>query len=102
MSMSTRIAALYAAATIALLPVPAYSQISGGKAAPGPPPPAAKTRQEIEADRKADEAYKNSLKNIPNQAPADPWGIARGAETPKAATKAAPAKSGPKTGTTAN
>jgi hypothetical protein len=97
--MSKRITALYAAATIAFLTGPAYSQ---SKTPPGPPPPPPKTQQEIEADRKADQAYKNSLKNIPDQAPADPWGIARGTEKPKATAKAAPAKPGPKTGTTAN
>jgi hypothetical protein len=100
--MNKRLRSLYAAAAIALLAGPAYSQVSGGKTPPGPPAPGAKTQQEIAAERRAEQAYKNSLKNIPDQPAADPWGIARGAETPKAAAKAAPAKPSPKTGTTAN
>jgi hypothetical protein len=55
--------------------------------APGGPP---KTQQEIEADKAADRAYRNSLKNIPDQPPADPWGSARSVDTPKTAAKAKP------------
>ena len=75
--------AFFAAAIIASLTGgPAYAEgIKGG----APPPP--KSRQEIEAERAADRAYKNSLKNIPDQPPADPWDVARGGDTPKAAAK---------------
>jgi hypothetical protein len=83
-----RMRALYAVAILALLTGQAYAQAKN----PGPPAPGAKTQQEIAAERRAEQAYKNSLKNIPDQPAADPWGIARGAETPKAAAKAAPAK----------
>jgi hypothetical protein len=83
-----------AAAMIALLAGSAYaqsdSQLKGHT--PGPPPAAPKSQQEIEADRAAERAYKNSLRNIPDQPAADPWGNARGVEAPKAAAKAAPAK----------
>ncbi len=88
---------LYAAALFALLAGPAYAQ---GKTTPGPPPPAPKSRQEIEADRAAEQAYKSSLGNIPDQPAADPWGNARSLDAPKTAAKA-PAKRS-KTGSTVN
>jgi hypothetical protein len=68
-----------AAAIIALLSGPAFAQMStkGGGAAP----PAAKSQTEIDADKAAERAYKNSLGNIPDQAPADPWGGARNIDT---------------------
>jgi hypothetical protein len=53
----------------------------------GAPPPAPKSRQEIDSERAAERAYKNSLKNIPDQPAADPWGGARAVDSPKAATK---------------
>jgi hypothetical protein len=92
---SFRMRVFFAAAIIASLAVgPAYAQgIKGGA-----PPPAPKSRQEIEAERAAERAYKNSLKNIPDQPAADPWGIARGVDSPKAATKD-PAKRTPTGGT---
>jgi hypothetical protein len=94
--------AICAAAMIALLTTPAYAQLNDGKA-PGPPPAPPKSQQEIKAERDAAQAYKKSLGNIPDQPPADPWGIARGATDPKAAAKTPAAKKSPtKTGNTAN
>ena len=96
---------LLAAAMIALLAGQAFAQ------APGQNP---KSRQEIESERAAERAYKNSLGNIPDKAPADPWGIARTPDVSKndtktdakagakASTKTAPAKPATKTGSTAN
>jgi hypothetical protein len=74
---------LCAAAMAALLAGPAFAQGKGG----GKDPPPAKTQTEIDADRAAETAYKKSLGNIPDQAPADPWGGARSLEAPKAADK---------------
>jgi hypothetical protein len=69
-----------AAAIIALLSGPAFAQMST-KGDAKPPPPGAKTQTEIDADKAAERAYKNSLGNIPDQAPADPWGGARNIDT---------------------
>jgi hypothetical protein len=96
-----------AAAIFALLAGPAFAQDK--------PVPrygdlgAAKSPQEIEADKAAEKAYNNSLKNIPDQGPVDPWGNARSSDAPKnavkpvskSAAKTAPAKT-TKTGSTAN
>ena len=58
---------------------------------------------EIEAEKEVERAYKRSLDNIPNQSPADPWGVARSndapttssvAKTPKAKTPKAKTKTG--------
>ena len=83
-------------ALVMMLAVPALAQGLNGKTPPGPPPPPPKSRQEIETERSADQAYKNSLKNIPDQPPADPWGNARSVAAPKTATttKKLPAKAG--------
>jgi hypothetical protein len=78
---------IFAAVMIAILAGPAFAQLSGGKTAPGPPAAPAKSRQEIEAERAAERAYKDSLSNIPDKPAADPWGNARGVEAPKAAVK---------------
>ena len=88
-----------AAAIIALLSGPAFAQMStkGGGAAP----PAAKSQTEIDADKAAERAYKNSLSNIPDQGPTDPWGNVRSDSTPKPAAKTAPGKR-TKTDSTAN
>ena len=63
-----------------MLAGPAYGQ-KGAPAAPSDPP---KSQQQIENDKATDNAYKQSLSNIPDKPPADPWGNARGADTPKA------------------
>jgi hypothetical protein len=91
---------IFAAAMIAILAGPAFAQLNGGKTPPGPPPPAAKSRQEIEAERAAERAYKDSLGNIPDKPAADPWGNARSLDAPKAAART-PAKRA-KTDSTAN
>jgi hypothetical protein len=65
-----------------------------------------KSRAEIAADKATEKAYNNSLGNIPDHAPVDPWGNARSADAPKNATKAAAAKMAPakrtKVGSTTN
>jgi hypothetical protein len=75
-------------------PVPRYGDQKG------------KTPEEIAEEKAADKAYQKSLGNIPEQAPADPWGNARSADAPKAATKTSQAKPKikppTKTGSTAN
>jgi hypothetical protein len=87
-----------AAAIVALLAGPAYAQH-----APPPTPDPPKSPQEIANEKAAERDYKRSLSNIPDQAPADPWGNARGAESPKPVAKAAaPAKPHAKAGVTAN
>jgi Tfp pilus assembly protein PilV len=55
-----------------------------------------KSQSEINADKAATRAYQNSLKNIPDKGPVDPWGSARSADTPKAAVTT-PAKTPDKT-----
>jgi hypothetical protein len=73
-----------AAILAVMLAGPAYGQATKAPAAPVDPP---KSPQEIANDKAADSAYKRSLGNIPDKPPADPWGIARGTDEPKAATK---------------
>ena len=48
--------------------------------------------QEKAAQREAEKAYKNSLSNIPDKGPSDPWGIVRSDNATKAVAKVAPAK----------
>ncbi len=74
---------LTAAILAVMLAGPAYAQAKPPAAAADPP----KSQTEIESDRATDNAYKRSLGNIPDKPPADPWGIARDADAPKAATK---------------
>jgi hypothetical protein len=73
------------------------------------PPTISKTQEEKDAEAARDKAYKESLKKIPDaKAPADPWGIARGVDTPKGVDNksvdktSAPTKPRTKTGSTAN
>jgi hypothetical protein len=61
-------------------PVPRYGDQKG------------KTPEEIDQEKRADKAYQKSLGNIPEQAPADPWGNARGVDTSKTATKTSQVK----------
>ena len=78
-----------AAAVIALLAGPAYAQ----KAIPRyGEEDKAKSPQQIEADKAAEQAYKRSLSNIPDQGPTDPWGNVRSESAPKPVAKAAAAK----------
>lgn len=46
-----------------------------------------KSASDIQADKAAAKAYKNSLSNIPDGAPADPWGNARAVTAPKVTAK---------------
>jgi hypothetical protein len=71
---------VFAIAMIAMLGVQAYAQSPNSKDQP-------KSQQEIQAERAAEQAYKKSLSNIPNQPPADPWGNARSMDAPKIAAK---------------
>ncbi len=52
-----------------------------------------KTREQIQAEKDADRAYKRSLRNIPDKGPVDPWGSVRATDAPKTdAPKTAPQK----------
>jgi len=66
-----------AAAIIASLATTALAQQAPGQEKT--PEQLAKER----ADRAANEAYKKSLKAIPDQGPTDPWGAARSTEAAK-------------------
>jgi hypothetical protein len=68
---------------------------------PGPPAPALKSRQEIEAERAAEIAYRNSLRSIPDQGPTDPWGTVR-ETSPRGDAKKSPSKTHTKTGNAGN
>ena len=96
------------AAMIAILAGPAYAQNQPITPRYGDIDKPAKTQQEMENDREAEKAYKNSLGNIPDKGPSDPWGNTRSADAPKPVAKPAPkaVKIAPKpqgkTGATAN
>jgi hypothetical protein len=47
------------------------------KGAPAPPQDPPKSPGQIEQENSTARAYKNSLSNIPDKPPADPWGGAR-------------------------
>lgn len=83
---------LLAATIIALLAGPAFAQSQSvpkyGET------DKTKTPQEIAAERAADQAYKRSLGNIPDQGPTDPWGNVRSENAPKAAAPAKHTKAG--------
>jgi hypothetical protein len=87
----------YTAAVIALLAGPAFAQSQAipryGETAK------TKSPQELAAEKEAEQAYKRSLGNIPEQKPSDPWGTVR--SEPKAVAKDPPAKRA-KAGGTAN
>jgi hypothetical protein len=94
---------IFAAAMIALLAGPVCAQSNVKGQTPGPPPPPPKSYQEIQSERAAAKAYENSLQNIPDKAPADPWGGARSMDAPKTAAKTPTAKKPQvNTGSTAN
>ena len=82
---------LLALAMIVALAWPACAQKQTPQPTPGGPP---KTQKQIEEEKAADRAYQKSLKNIPDQPPADPWGSARSTDAPNTAAKTA-AKSKP-------
>jgi hypothetical protein len=96
-----------AAAMIALLAGPAATAYAQTQApVPRYGDQKGKTPEQIDEEKRADKAYQKSLGNIPEQAPADPWGNARGVAAPKAATKTSQVKPKikppTKTGSTAN
>jgi hypothetical protein len=96
--------ALGAAAIIALLAGPAYSQ---GAVPRYGEKDKDKTYNQKQQEKDDESAYKRSLGNVPEKGPVDPWGNARNVGEPKAAAKAdtkAAAKTAPpktKTGETA-
>jgi hypothetical protein len=83
-----------------LLAGPAYAQ--GAKPPPPTDPP--KGPGEVEREKSADKAYKNSLRNIPDQPPADPWGGARAVDGPSgsSSTPAQPKKTRASSGSSTN
>jgi hypothetical protein len=73
-----------AAAITAWLASSAYAQIAPSFALN---PTVSKTQEEKDAESARDKAYRESLKKIPDaKAPADPWGVARSVDAPKADT----------------
>lgn len=86
---------LSAVAVTVLLMAPAYAQMPNINMMPDVH---SKTPEEKEREAVRDQAYKESLKKIPDaKASSDPWGTVRNTDTPKAAT---PAKPKTKTGST--
>ena len=87
----------YAAAVIALLAGPAFAQSQAvpryGETSKE------KTPQELAAEKEAEQAYKRSLGNIPEQKASDPWGTVR--SEPKTVAKD-PAAKRTKAGSTPN
>lgn len=79
---------------VALLSLLLTGPVLAQKAQPPPPSDPPKSPSQIEAEKNQDRAYKNSLGNIPDKPPADPWGGARATEgssstpTPTKRTKA--------------
>ena len=86
---------LSVAAALVLLTVPAFAQMPQMNMMPEI---ASKTPEEKEQDAIKDQAYRESLKKIPDaKTSSDPWAAVRNNEAPKAA---APAKPKTKTGST--
>jgi hypothetical protein len=80
---------LRVAAMMALvLAGPVYAQRPSAPTASDPP----KSQIQIDGEKSTERAYKNSLSNIPDQPPADPWGGARATEAPKSASTPPQAK----------
>jgi hypothetical protein len=71
-----------------LLTGPVFAQ-KGPPPAPQDPP---KSPSQLEAEKSQDKAYKNSLSNIPDKPPADPWGGARAIDAPTTTTATTPTK----------
>ncbi len=59
---------------------------------PPPPQDAPKSPSQLEVEKSQDRAYKNSLSNIPDKPPADPWGGARAVDAPTTTTSTTPTK----------
>jgi hypothetical protein len=77
-----------AAVSTLLLTGPVFAQ----QKPPPPPPDAPKSPSQLEAEKSQDKAYKNSLSNIPDKPPADPWGGARAIDAPTTTTATTPTK----------
>ena len=75
---------LFAASMIAMLAGPALAQ--DGHVPRYGEKDKDKTAAEIQAEKAADRAYKNSLGNIPDKGPSDPWGTVRSTDAPKASS----------------
>ena len=74
-----------AAAIVMALAQPAFAQ--GQPVQKYGEPDKEKSPTELQADRDAQKAYGNSLKNIPDKGPVDPWGAVRSNDAPKTAAK---------------
>ena len=95
-----RVRIFLAAAVIALMAGPALAQKSIPRYGEEDKD---KTQSEKDADKAAEQAYKRSLGNIPNQGPTDPWGTVRANDAAKTSTSAAKTpKAKTKTGTANN
>jgi hypothetical protein len=77
---------LVAAAIIALLAGPVLAQQQAPMQRYGEKDKE-KTPNELEQERAAQRAYQRSLGTVPDKAPVDPWGNARGVEAPKGGVK---------------
>jgi hypothetical protein len=73
---------LSAAAVLLLLTAPVFAQTKP----PAPPPDPPKSPGQLEQEKSQDRAYKNSLGNIPDKPPADPWGGARAVDGASSST----------------
>jgi hypothetical protein len=90
---------LRAAAMLAfLLAGPVFAQ-SIKPPAPSEPPTSPSER---EFQQSTDKAYRNSLGNIPDKPPADPWGGAHAVDPPKSAAPAPAKRTKTSTGNTTN
>jgi hypothetical protein len=88
----------YAAAVIAFLAGPAFAQ---SQAIPRyGDTDKTKSPSELAAEKEAEQAYKRSLRNIPEQKASDPWGTVRSENPPKTVAKDPAIKR--KAGTAAN
>jgi hypothetical protein len=76
----------------ALLTLLLTGPVLAQKAQPPPPSDPPKSPSQVEAEKNQDRAYKNSLGNIPDKPPADPWGGARATEGSSTSSTPAPTK----------
>jgi hypothetical protein len=76
----------------ALLTLLLTGPVLAQKAQPPPPSDPPKSPSQIEAEKNQDRAYKNSLSNIPDKPPADPWGGARATEGSSSTPAATPTR----------
>jgi hypothetical protein len=90
---------LRAAALLSLL---LNGPVLAQKAQPPPPSDPPKSPSQIEAEKNQDRAYKNSLGNIPDKPPADPWGGARATEGSTSSTSTPTKRTKASTGSSTN